>query len=53
VAGGAVVVSDLVLLECLMPEPNSLPFCPLSGGAPRALASGSAYSLATGLLGST
>jgi hypothetical protein len=38
---------------CLMPEPNRLPDLPLSGAAPRALASGNAYSFATGLRGST
>jgi hypothetical protein len=54
-AAGAVAVAVCVVdeLACLMPEPNSLPVCPLSGGAPRAVASGSAYSFATGLEGST
>ena len=36
----------------LIPEPNRAPDLPLSGAAPRAVASGSAYSFATGLLGS-
>ena len=49
-ADGCVVVEEVVWL---IPEPNSLPLLPLSGGAPRALANGSAYSLATGLFGST
>jgi hypothetical protein len=63
VVAGAVVAPRVVLvvvvvraggaLECLMPEPNSFPGFPLSGAAPRAVASGNAYSLATGLLGST
>lgn len=52
VVGGAEVVSGVVVLACLMPDPNSWPLFPLSGGAPRAVASGNAYSFATGLAGS-
>ena len=51
VGADACVVVEEVL--CLIPEPNSLPLLPLSGAAPRALANGRAYSLATGLFGST
>jgi hypothetical protein len=54
--GGAselVVVCEVgePLLPCLIPLPNKPPL-PLSGGAPRAVDSGNAYSLATGLAGS-
>lgn len=50
---GVVAVRVAVWRDWLMPEPNSLPLLPLSGCAPRAVASGNAYSFATGLLGST
>lgn len=52
VVGRAEALGEVVVLTCLMPDPNSLPLLPLSGGAPRAVASGSAYSFATGLAGS-
>ncbi len=48
-AGGVTVV---VAAACVMPEPNSSSLCQRRGEAPRAIASGSAYSLATGLEGS-
>lgn len=56
--GGGVVTTSVVVCTtveavCLIPEPNNFPDCPLSGGAPRAVANGSAYSFATGLEGST
>jgi hypothetical protein len=40
------------LLPCLIPLPNKPPLRPLSGGAPRAVDNGNAYSFATGLAGS-
>ena len=47
------VVLDPPCLACFIPEPNSEPLAPDSGGAPLAVESGSAYSLAAGLDGLT
>ncbi len=59
---GAASVAGVVLVTApegpvplgfVMPLPNSGPVAPVSAGAPLAVASGNAYSFATGLLGST